>query len=265
MFVAWGDAHAVTDTQMNLLRIIAGRCAGALERARLYEQQRTIALTLQRSLLPSHLPTPEWFNAGGHYWPGEEGTEVGGDFYDLFKVGDDRWALTIGDVCGKGVEAAAQTAVARHTARSAARHVTSPTDVLLGIHEALQRYDGTNYCTVCFAFLERKEDTITVHVALGGHPHPLLRRHDGTTERLGRAGTLLGLIQPTTHTTSTQLFPGGILVLYTDGVTDAPGKLAVTVEEFADIIGGAGPGPAGIATPSPTSSTPDAGTVRSAV
>ena len=241
---------------MNLLRTFASRCAGALERARLYEQQRTIALTLQRSLLPSHLPTPEWFNAEGHYWPGEEGTEVGGDFYDLFEIGDDRWALTIGDVCGKGVEAAALTAVARHTARSAARHVDSPSDVLLRIHEALQTYDGTNYCTVCFAVLERSDDTITVHVALGGHPHPLLRRHDGRVELLGRAGTLLGLVPPDTHTTHTQLFPGDVLVLYTDGVTDAPGELAVTVEELADTISGAGPAQRPSQTPSATCSTP---------
>ena len=248
LFVAWGDAHAVTDTEMNLLRTIAGRCAGALERARLYEQQRTIAVTLQRSLLPSHLPTPEWFNAEGRYWPGEEGTEVGGDFYDLFKVGDDRWALTIGDVSGKGVEAAALTAVARHTARSAARHVDSPSDVLLRIHDALQTYDGTNYCTVCFAFLERIDGTITAHVALGGHPHPLLRRPDGQIELLGRPGTLLGLVPPHTYNTRTQLRPGDALVLYTDGVTDAPGELAVTVEELGDTISGAGPSPTAIAT-----------------
>jgi GAF domain-containing protein/PAS domain-containing protein len=247
LFVAWGNSHAVTDTEMTLLRNVASRCAGALERARLYERQRTIALTLQRSLLPSHLASPDWFHAEGHYWPGEEGTEVGGDFYDLFAVGDDRWALTIGDVCGKGVEAAALTAVARHTARSSARHADSPSDVLLRIHEALQTYDGTNFCTVCFALLERSGDTITVHVALGGHPHPLLRRHNGQVERLGRTGTLLGLFPPDTLTTRTRLFPGDVLVLYTDGVTDAPGELAVTDEEFADTISAAGPNPTAIA------------------
>jgi GAF domain-containing protein/PAS domain-containing protein len=248
LFIAWGDAHAVTDTEMNLLRTIAGRCAGALERARLYEQQRAIADTLQRSLLPSHLTTPEWFGAEGHYWPGEEGTEVGGDFYDLFKVGDDRWALTIGDVCGKGIEAASLTAVARHTARSAARHVQTPSEVLLSIHEALQTYDGTNYCTVCFAFLERSVDTVTIDVALGGHPQPLLRRNDATIEPLGQPGTLLGLIEPTTYTTSTRLFPGDTLVLYTDGITDAAGALAVTTEELADTISKTGPAPSTIAT-----------------
>ena len=151
LFVSWGGAHAVTDTEMNVLRTIAGRCAGALERARLYEQQRSIAGTLQRSLLPAQLAPPAWFNAEGHYWPGVEGTEVGGDFYDLFKVADDRWAVTIGDVCGKGVEAAALTAVARHTARSASRNVDSPSDVLTGFTKPSRTYDGTNYCTVCFA------------------------------------------------------------------------------------------------------------------
>lgn len=247
LFVAWADAHAVSDTEMNLLRTIAGRCAGALERARLYEQQRTIAETLQRSLLPSHLTTPEWFIAEGRYSPGVEGTEVGGDFYDLFKVTDSRWALTIGDVCGKGIGAAALTSVARHTARSAARHARAPSDILFEVHEALRTYDGTNYCTVCVAFLDRDDDTVTAHVALGGHPHPLLRHRDGAVESLGRSGTLLGLIPPVTHTTSTQLFPGDVLVLYTDGVTDAPHDLAVTVEELADTISRARPSPASIA------------------
>ncbi len=247
LFVAWGDAHAVSDTEMNLLRTIAGRCAGALERARLYEQQRSIAETLQRSLLPAHLATPEWFSAEGRYWAGVEGTEVGGDFYDLFKVTDNRWALTIGDVCGKGVEAAALTAVARHTVRSAARHAHAPTDILIEVHEALRTYDGTNYCTLCVAFFDRDEDTLTAHVALGGHPRPLLRRGDGTVEPLGRPGTLLGLIPPVTHTTSTQLLPGDVFVLYTDGVTDAPPDLAVTVEELADTISRAHPTPATIA------------------
>jgi GAF domain-containing protein len=242
--VTWRTPHAVSDTELSLLRTIVGRGAGALERARLYETQRSIAVTLQRSLLPAQLSTAPWFTAEARHWPGVEGTEVGGDFYDLFPIADDRWAVTIGDVCGQGVRAAALTAVARHTARSAARHVTSPSDVLERIHDALYAYDGTHFCTVCFMTLERADSCVTARVALGGHPKPLLRRRDGTVEHLGLPGTLLGMIPPHTHTTRVSLEPGDTIVLYTDGVTDAKGSLAVSIDDVAAALTTAR-GPAG--------------------
>ena len=97
-----------------------GRAAGAFDRARHHEHQQQIASTLQRSLLPARITPPPWFVVETRYWPGESGTDVGGDFFDVFQVADDRWALIIGDVCGMGIEAAALTAVARHTARAVA-------------------------------------------------------------------------------------------------------------------------------------------------
>ncbi|HEX4979869.1 MAG TPA: SpoIIE family protein phosphatase, partial [Acidimicrobiales bacterium] len=232
MLVTWRSPHVVTDTEMSLLRTIAGRGAGALERARLYETQRSISVTLQRSLLPRELDTPSWLAAAARHWPGVVGTEVGGDFYDLFRLSDDRWAVTIGDVCGHGIEAAAVTSVARHTARSAARHVTTPSQILECIHEALHAYDGANYCTVCFITLERGEGHVTANVALGGHPRPLIRRRDGTVQAVGTPGTLLGIIPPRTHTIQVRLDAGDIIVMYTDGVTDAPGHLAVSIDEL---------------------------------
>ncbi len=241
LYLAWDRPRSTSETELQLLRDVSARCAGALERARLHERQRAIALTLQRSLLPSHLGTTEWFDTTGDYWPGEAGAEVGGDFYDLFEIEPDRWGITIGDVCGKGIEAAALTSVARHTARSAARHVNTPSEVLMRVHEALLTYDGTNYCTVCFAFLERVQGHTQVRVALGGHPQPLLRRASGNVEPLGIAGTLLGLIEPRLETTVTSLARGDTLLFYTDGLTDAPGALAVPANELHDTLAAAAP------------------------
>lgn len=248
LYYAWSDSHAVTDIDLVLLQNIASRCTGALERARLYEQQRNIASFLQRSLLPAKISGPDWLELDARYWPADIGSDVGGDFYDILRVHDDRWAIMIGDVCGKGVEAAALTAVARHTARAVARR-TSPAQVLEDVHLALQEFDGSNYCTVCFAFLQRDPSgTVRVSIALGGHPPPLLRRRDGTIEQLGLPGTLLGLITPKLHTSEAVMQPGDTIVLYADGVTDAPGNLAVGVDDFAGVVLQSGDDPSGITT-----------------
>ncbi len=249
LYYAWNEAHEISDTELDLLQNIASRCTGALERARLYEQQRNIADTLQKSLLPAKISGPDWLELDARYWTADTGSDVGGDFYDILRVHDDRWAIMIGDVCGKGAEAAALTAVARHTARAVARHTTSPTQVLEDVHLALQEFDGNNYCTVCFAFLERDPSgAVHVSIALGGHPPPLLRRRDGTIEQLGLPGTLLGLITPTLHTSQAVMQPGDTIVLYTDGVTDAPVDLAVGVDDFAAVVMQSGEEPSSITT-----------------
>ncbi len=242
LFFAWDHPHAPSPLELGTIETIAGRCAGAVERARLYEREKAIATTLQRSLLPSVLRAPSWLAATSRYWAAEDGAEVGGDFFDLFAVGDDRWAVTIGDVCGKGVEAAALTSVARHTARAAARHAATAADVLIAVHEAVAAYDGTNYCTMAFGFVERGDEGATLSIALGGHPRPLVRRADGSVTEVGRPGTLLGIIEPRAADEQVQLAPGDTLVLYTDGVTDAPRGLAVSTVELAAAVAGAGGG-----------------------
>jgi sigma-B regulation protein RsbU (phosphoserine phosphatase) len=120
---------------------------------------------------------------------------------------------------------------------------------LKDVHLALQEFDGNNYCTVCFAFLERDPSgAVHVSIALGGHPPPLLRRGDGSIEQLGRPGTLLGLITPTLHTSQAVMQPGDTIVLYTDGVTDAPVDLAVGVDDFAAVVMQSGEEPSSITT-----------------
>ena len=107
----------------------------------------------------------------GRYWPASATDEVGGDFYDLFPVDGGRWGVAIGDVCGRGIDAAALTGVIRNTIRAAARHLRSAEEVLRWTHEAILTYGSDTYCTACFAFLDVDDDgSARLELALGGHP-----------------------------------------------------------------------------------------------
>lgn len=209
----------------------AMRLAGDNER--LYDEQRQIAETLQLSLLPQSLDPPEGIEATARYWPAGSANLIGGDFYDLFVVDDTRWGIAIGDVCGKGIEAASLTGLARHTLRAAARSSSSPADVLQAVHHALRDHQPATFCTAAFAYLTPRHDgSYLLQLALGGHPEPLVRRADGSVETIGERGTLLGMIEPTLVEVSVEVHPGDTLVLYTDGLTDAPAEQAVPVEEL---------------------------------
>ena len=152
-----------------------------------------------------------------------EGNEVGGDFYDCFATGDGDWALVIGDVCGKGAEAASLTALARYTLRAAAQHTRRPQAVLLELNEALLRAQlGYRFCTVLYASLAPRDGGTTVRLATGGHPLPLVLRAGGEVETAGSPGTLLGILDdPDITEHAIELGPGDALVLVTDGVTEA--------------------------------------------
>jgi phosphoserine phosphatase RsbU/P len=197
-------------------------------------EQRRIADVLQSSLLPAALPSIEGFELHAEHWPESNGLRVGGDFYDVFPISGDRWGLLIGDVCGKGVEAAAVTATARHTARAAAMHLRRPDAVLWWVHEAVREHPLDTYCTVAFGALSVGETgEATLEVALGGHPPGFACHVDGSIEPLGQPGTLLGLYPPTLTATTHQLRSGDLLIFYTDGVTDAPHDEAMPEEELA--------------------------------
>lgn len=209
----------------------------AEENERLYDEQRHIAETLQLSLLPATLAVPGGAQAAARYWPAGSANLIGGDFYDLFSVDEDRWGVAIGDVCGKGVEAAGLTGLARHTLRAAARQGGSSVDVLRAVHQALNDHQPPTFCTACFGYLTPTDDgSYRLELCLGGHPEPLLRHDDGTVEPLGIRGTLLGMVEPTLSAVTTDLRPGDTLVLYTDGLTDAPPEQAVSVEELTELL-----------------------------
>lgn len=221
-------------------RLLDGRDTAlglAADNERLYDEQRHIAETLQRGLLPQHLAAPQGVSVAARYWPAGSANLIGGDFYDLFAIDNERWGLAIGDVCGKGIEAAALTGLARHTLRAAARHSSSPVDVLQAVHQALRDHQPPTFCTACFAYIRPLDDeSYRIELSLGGHPQPLLRHSDGRVESVGTLGTLLGMIEPTLSTSVVDLAPGDTLVLFTDGLTDAPEKQAVSVEELATLF-----------------------------
>jgi serine phosphatase RsbU (regulator of sigma subunit) len=228
----------------NLYRRREEALALAADNARLYDEQRHIAETLQLSLLPQELIPPPGGAVAARYWPAGEASLIGGDFYDAFQVDDRRWAVVIGDVCGKGVDAAAITGLARHTLRAAARSATAPSAVLHEVHRALLEHQPSTFCTVCFFYVTVADDgSQSVTIALGGHPGPLLRRVDGRVDEIGVPGSLLGLFTPTLVDSTVAIEPGDTIVLYTDGLTDAPQDQAVPLGELIDLLAAEGDEP----------------------
>ncbi len=220
-FVNTESSRVYTEQDLALAEAVANRVASTLENRRLAEHQRLIATTLQASLLPSSLPPIPGVEVAVRYWAAGEGTEVGGDFYDVFEVGADHWAVVIGDVCGTGPRAATLTGLARHTIRTAAWSGASGEEVLRQLNQAIWRSDRSTFCTAAYCELRHLADGVVLDVTAGGHPLPILRRADGSNELLGTPGTLLGAFSESEATTcTTKLSPGDSVVLYTDGVTD---------------------------------------------
>jgi hypothetical protein len=196
--------------------------AGAIANARLYGRERTIARTLQRSLRPGALPQVPGLAASVRFNAAGEGVELGGDFYDLYRARDGGWAALIGDIQGKGPEAAAVTALARHTLRAAAAYEHRPSGVLTLLHRELREQvaDG-RFCTVAYAYMQVVPGHVRLELACGGHPLPLIVHPDGSVEEVGRLGTLLGSdADPLLADVTAELDKGDVLVLYTDGVTE---------------------------------------------
>jgi PAS domain S-box-containing protein len=207
---------------LELAEELARRCAIAVDHARLYRERAYVARTLQQSLLPIELPDIPGVEAAARFRPAGEGREVGGDFYDVFETGGRGWTIVIGDVCGKGPDAAAVTALARYTLRAAAMGEPVPSQSLGMLNEALllQRSDR-RFCTVAYAYLEMVDGGARVGFASGGHPLPLLLRPDGAVEPIGAPGTLLGVVpDPQLEDRVVSLSPGDALVFYTDGVVE---------------------------------------------
>ena len=157
---------------MALAVAAAGRVAEALAATWLMEQHREIASTLQAALLPPRLPEIDGISLAVRYWPAGAVTIVGGDFYDVFPLGDERWAIVIGDVCGSGPNAAAVTAIARHTIRAAAMHGAAGADALEWTNLALHAGNRDLFCTAVFSTVERTADGMALHVDCGRTPAP---------------------------------------------------------------------------------------------
>jgi PAS domain S-box-containing protein len=210
---------------LQLAEDLAFRCALAADNARLYRGRSEIARVLQRSLLPPHLPEIPGVEVGAEYLSVGEASEVGGDFYDLINTVEDGWICAIGDVRGKGVEAASVTALARYTIRAVTLKNDRPSLILAALNEAmLRQLPEDRFCTAACVRLEPQDGSagVGIDVSRAGHPPPLLVRPEGTVEEVGCSGRVLGVFpEAELRDTSLRLMPGDTLVLYTDGVTEA--------------------------------------------
>jgi PAS domain S-box-containing protein len=238
--VSSGSGRRFGPADLALAEDLAARAALALDNARLFSERAHVAQALQASLLPPSLPEIPGVQMAARYRPAGSGNEVGGDFYDIFEVAPARWALTIGDVSGKGPEAAAVAGLARHTLRAGALRERTPSRLLQLLDQALRRDEttGERFCTVCMALLDtrparrrlrRGARRAEMVVSCGGHPLPVLLRQDGTVDVADCQGTLLGLADDVRLTDQTvTLGRGDTVVFYTDGVTevrDARGRM----------------------------------------
>ena len=195
----------------------------AKERAEASEERaRTLARTLQQTLIPPTEPRVPGLELATAHRPAGDGLLVGGDFYDVFQLGPDEWGVLLGDVCGKDAEAATVTALARWTVRAAAIESAGTTHALANLNELLRNHDSERFCTAVLARLRPDGSSWQVQLAVAGHPPPLLLDEEGVTTATTEIGPLIGVIEdaefPETHLT---LGPGDGLLLYTDGVTDA--------------------------------------------
>lgn len=186
------------------------------------ERARNLVQTLQRSLLPPEVPRIPGLDVAAVYRPAGAGDELGGDFYDVFEAKGNEWFLAVGDVRGKGVEAAIVTGLARDVLRAAAVTSTSPRDLLCVLNEVLLRSGADRFVTVALLRLSRRTAGWAVTVVLGGHPRPLVCRGASPPSGIGSTGHLLGLFTiPTFPEDEVLLEPGDLLVAYTDGITEA--------------------------------------------
>jgi Stage II sporulation protein E (SpoIIE)/GAF domain len=229
--------------EIAVLEDLTGRAALAFDNARLYAERAHVAHTLRRGLMPVALPTVPGLELASYFRPMDAGNEVGGDFYDVFDDGASCW-LVIGDVCGKGAEAAALTAFLRHTTVAYARERAGPARVLSRVNDAMleQDFEG-RFATAILARLQLRSSEAQLTLAVAGHPAALIMRAGGHSETLGVPGTLLGVFPETAiEEVSTVLARGDSLTLYTDGLSDAhaPGR-TVSTHEMVDQLQRAAP------------------------
>jgi GAF domain-containing protein len=233
MSVAFPDVRPFSEDDEGFLMAVASMTAQAMRRATLYETERTTSRLLQESLLPRRLPAVPGLRFAARYWASGRDVAVGGDFYDVVDSPGGFMAL-IGDVCGRGVEAAAVMGIARHAAWSAAEAQSSPAAVLTVVNDVLRRrVDDYRFVTMCAVLLEPVEDWFAATVACAGHPLPV-RIARGRVEPVGLAGMLLGIYEdPPLHEQRVRLAPSETLVLHTDGVVERGGSHLPFAEDEA--------------------------------
>ena len=220
-----------------LAEAVAGRIADAITNAWMSGHQREVSAKLQAALLPARLPEIEGLDVAVRYRAGAS-MDVGGDFYDLFRLDQNRCALAIGDVCGTGPDAASVTGKARHTIRAAATHGIAPSEIMEWLNDAIVAGERGLFCTAVYGTLERLDgQRWRLTTISAGHPLPVLRTAEGVVDHVGVPGTLLGVL-PKIHVTpvETILNEGDTIVLYTDGITDVRPPFAIDEAELLGLV-----------------------------
>lgn len=212
---------AFSDEDLSVLQTFASQASLALDTARLYSREHDVASILQQSILPEALPDFPEVAAQSVYQPAGADTEIGGDYYDVFRGPDSEIWFAIADVCGKGVLAATKTSMIKYAVRSFAAAGLSPARVVAEVNRmTTEAGDPSDIVTLWLGRYDPLKGTLLW--SDGGHPPGLLKRVDGTIERLGATGPLLGALSDALYEQETvNVGPGDRLVLYTDGVTEA--------------------------------------------
>jgi serine phosphatase RsbU (regulator of sigma subunit) len=194
----------------------------SLENARRYERQRRMAISLQQGLLLTELPDVPNTEVAAVYDPASGEADIGGDFYDVFDLPDGRFAVVVGDVSGKGAEAAARTAMAKYMLRAFSTRNPAPSSVLFHLNNALAHdLEEERFATLVYGVLDPNRGRITVGIA--GHPPPLIYRHDASEiETIELQGSILGAFEEEQfQQESYELGPKDLLLVFTDGLIEA--------------------------------------------
>ena len=206
--------------ERELLLTVARQCAQALERARLYQREHEIAVAVQRSLLPKDVAVSEEVAVAARYLPGSPGLEIGGDWYDVMRLGPRELIISIGDVVGHGVRAAATMGQLRNATRAYALERSSPAEIVTRLNRFVARFPDGEFSTLFIGRLDLERRVLEYTNA--GHPPPLLRRPDGETVWLDEARTFPIGVDPALvcPSATVELEPESILFLYTDGLVE---------------------------------------------
>lgn len=220
-----GDERAYAEDDLRLLEELGRRAASAIDNAQSYERQRRVAETLQQALLPAHLPQVQNVQFDAVYTPGDDEASVGGDWYDAFEIPDGRLAVSIGDVTGRGVEAAAIMSKMRHAIKALTLYEADPTKLLNAADTMLRRSHADAIVTALVGMFDLEAGTLTY--ATAGHPPPYLRRGQAHVLQLPCNGLPLGLRSSSEPAAVTvQLCKGDIVLFYTDGLLESTHDLS---------------------------------------
>ena len=226
LIVGRPDGRPHTPEDLVLAGDIARRAALAIHNAQSTAAHVEVSQALQQALLPRALPVAPGLDVAAAYLPASTGSDVGGDFYDVFTVDPGRWLVSIGDVCGKGAQAAARTGLVRDVLRVLVREDRPLPEAVAALNDVMmEAADPLQFCTLATATVQRtrlpEPPGLVVDLALAGHLQPVLVRASGPTELVGKFGTAVGLISTVRVGSSRhRLAPGDTLLFYTDGVTE---------------------------------------------